>query len=452
MQNARLLIVFLALVCIAVCSYNIYTIEMERKDAKNDLVELSKIKYGLFNVDKWKDIFSDVLSKKVEELDFTPAEQAESAENISAFLYKVIDDMEEEFKYEQSKSISGMIKIGVANLTDMFGEIKMNVPEYTDQILSFLREPSNRETVKAYITAKLSAYADKTFSKVDYAEHDRILAKYEYTDHDQAVSELETIVLALDYKLKKYLYAGLFVGLLCMIGVLFTPLISRWEFVMYTLISLGLLGAGLFLPMIEIDARIAELGFSLLGEPVSFSDQILYYKSKSILEVVTMMLTQGKPDVLFVGVLVLLFSVLFPVAKLLTSLFYIFVPTLGKNSFVRFMIFRTGKWSMADVMVIAIFMSYIGFSGVLTEQLGQLEGISSSLEVLTTNKSSLQDGFFLFTSFVILSLLIAHRQEFKATPETLKDSAASEVPPAPEETSKNQEPESQEAPTDKEEE
>ena len=83
----------------------------------------------------------------------------------------------------------------------------------------------------------------------------------------------------------------------------------------------------------------------------------------------------------------------------------------------RFMVFRTGKWSMADVMVIAIFMSFIGFSGILAEQLGQLEGLTKNLDVLTTNKSSLQDGFFLFTSFVILSLLISHRLQFKDTPE-----------------------------------
>lgn len=64
---------------------------------------------------------------------------------------------------------------------------------------------------------------------------------------------------------------------------------------------------------------------------------------------------------------------------------------------------------MADVMVIAIFMAYIGFSGIITEQLRQLESIALDVDVLTTNRSSLQTGFYLFTSFVILSLLISHR-------------------------------------------
>ena len=64
---------------------------------------------------------------------------------------------------------------------------------------------------------------------------------------------------------------------------------------------------------------------------------------------------------------------------------------------------------MADVMVVAIFMSYIGFTGILTEQLNQLEGLTKSLDILTTNQSSLQTGFFLFTGFAVLNLLLSQK-------------------------------------------
>jgi hypothetical protein len=70
-----------------------------------------------------------------------------------------------------------------------------------------------------------------------------------------------------------------------------------------------------------------------------------------------------------------------------------------------------GKWSMADVMVVAIFMAYIGFSGIVAEQLSQLENISPTIDILTTNESKLNEGFFLFTGFVILSLFISNRLE-----------------------------------------
>ena len=67
---------------------------------------------------------------------------------------------------------------------------------------------------------------------------------------------------------------------------------------------------------------------------------------------------------------------------------------------------------MADVMVIAIFMAYIGFSGILSEQLNHLGGLSSSVEVLTTNQTQLQTGFFLFTAFAVISLIVSHRMQY----------------------------------------
>ncbi|MEI9920399.1 MAG: hypothetical protein WDO14_16630 [Bacteroidota bacterium] len=96
---------------------------------------------------------------------------------------------------------------------------------------------------------------------------------------------------------------------LFLVWILFSKNISNLEYLLLILTSLSLLVFGVLLPMIEIDARISSISMTLLGEPIRFTDQVLYYKSKSILEVVRLMFTQGRADVLFVGVLVLLFSV-----------------------------------------------------------------------------------------------------------------------------------------------
>ncbi len=54
---------------------------------------------------------------------------------------------------------------------------------------------------------------------------------------------------------------------------------------------------------------------------------------------------------------------------------------------------------MADVFVVTIFMAFIGFNGIITEQTKQLENVSDRLDVLTTNQSSLMHGFYLFLIF-----------------------------------------------------
>ncbi len=413
MKSFRPFVFVLSLFGILFCGYNIYTLEQQRRIVKEDLVELSKIKYGLFSVDEWKQILSRIISKKIEELNFSPDQRKEIKSKVSAFLTKTITEMEERFYEEKSKSLEGWFKIGVAGLTGMFDTMKKDVPIFTDQILEFLTDPGNRDKVKDYITDKLSEYTDKTFAKIDYTEHDRIHSHYGYGDRKQTILGLQTTLHDLSRATQNYIIAIFVFIFLCGVVLLLSKEPAKIEFLLLTSICFVLLISGLLLPMIEIDARIAEMSFTLLGEQISFTDQVLYYKSKSILEVVRLMLIQGKMDVLAVGLLVLLFSVLFPAAKLLSSLAYIYNQRLQSNRVIRFMVFKTGKWSMADVMVVAIFMSYIGFSGILTEQLNQLEGLTNKIDILTTNKSSLQIGFFLFTSFAVLSLLVSQRLQYR---------------------------------------
>jgi hypothetical protein len=62
---------------------------------------------------------------------------------------------------------------------------------------------------------------------------------------------------------------------------------------------------------------------------------------------------------------------------------------------------------MADVMVIAIFMAYIGFNGIITSQFGQLSSTNQELVILTTNGTSLQPGYYLFLTYTLLALFLS---------------------------------------------
>lgn len=404
----RLLLVLMLLVT-AFCAFRIYALEQQRKALKEDLVELSKIKYGLFSIDEWKRILADILSKKIDELDFSAEEKTEVREKVQAFLENTVAELEERFYEEKSNSFLGIIQGGVASFTGIFDKIKKDIPLFTGQILDFLNDPANRDKVKAYIQDKLSDYADRTFGSIDYTEHNQILEKYSFGDRGQTIAGLRSALEENHVQMRPFLIAIYAMLFFSMVLFLVSTDLSKIEFLIATLFCLVFLVCGLMFPMIEIDARIQEMSFTLLGEPVTFNDQVLYYRSKSILEVVSVLLQQGKWDVGLVGALVLLFSVIFPVSKLICSLLYVYRTAIAHNPILRFMVFKTGKWSMADVMVVAIFMSYIGFTGILTEQLNQLEGLTKSLDILTTNQSSLQTGFFLFTGFAVLNLLLSQK-------------------------------------------
>ena len=237
----------------------------------------------------------------------------------------------------------------------------------------------------------------------------KIISKYEGTTKVDTITIIKSKIEENTSNKNSYQTILLSIYTLTLLLLIFLKKTTKAEFLLFISYSLLLLFLGVFLPMIAIDARISELNFPFLGETIQFKDQVLFFKSKSIMEVVDLMISQDRIDLLFVGGLVFLFSVLFPLSKLISSIFYLFSKKLSNTKLIKFLVFKTGKWSMADVFVIAIFMAYLGFDGLITEQLNQLGKFTGSTAVLTTNNSGLLFGFFAFTGFVIFSLFISQK-------------------------------------------
>jgi hypothetical protein len=81
--------------------------------------------------------------------------------------------------------------------------------------------------------------------------------------------------------------------------------------------------------------------------------------------------------------------------------------SIAENGIIKYFAFQSGKWSMADVIVIAILMVYIGLNGLLEGQLKSLNIKSDFLTVISTNNTALQPGFIIFISFVLYGLVLS---------------------------------------------
>jgi hypothetical protein len=201
-------------------------------------------------------------------------------------------------------------------------------------------------------------------------------------------------------------------AVLLVIGLWYLLRKQRHLYVAFYILSIAiavvLLLVGLTTAMIDIDARINSLNFELLGETVSFKNQVIFFQSKSILDVVKILLSTGKYDSIFVGILILIFSILFPITKLLsTGVSLLSQRKWAKNKVIHYFAFQSGKWSMADVTVVAIFMAYIGFNGILQSQMGYLNHQSDAFTSIATNQTSLQPGYIIFVTFVVFGLALS---------------------------------------------
>jgi hypothetical protein len=182
-------------------------------------------------------------------------------------------------------------------------------------------------------------------------------------------------------------------------------------FVMSLLFAFILLLVGITASIIEVDARIQSLNFILLGEKVAFENQILFFQSKSILGIAEVLVKQSKPDAVLVGILILVFIIILPLLRIIAKgimcqvrkrLFRI------QNKVLKYLAFESGKWDMADVMVVGILMTYIGLNGILKSQLSNLNLHSSFLTTATINNTSLQPGYFIFVSYVVFAFILSY--------------------------------------------
>ncbi len=416
------------LVMIGYCGLHVHRTEVQRSAMKADLKEISHISYGLFNVDQWRSILAEIVSKKIRALEITPQNRGQLKAEIEGLMYKMIAQVESVVKTNNKKSgLKGLLRKTFLDLFVDINAIKAGVPKYADQVLDYLNDPKNREELRDVVLSQFNTMADRTMARMDYTLFNSILAKYGCTDKQQCIDRLNDRTGALGRNGVMY-FSGLLAAVMVLVALfLFGGQLDRFELVIMVAAAFCLLVSGLSLPMIDIEATISSFSFQLLGEPVVFKDQILFYQSKSIIEVVRVLLSDHDDvGLIAVGCLILSFSVVIPFAKLTTSLITVLRGKVPRGAVPRFLVFKASKWSMADVLVVAIFMSYIGFSGIISNQLDQLESYGSSIQLLTTNLSQLQLGFYLFLTYCVMGLLLSVLIE-----RNLKARGIAAIAPAP---------------------
>jgi len=407
MKQLKSILFSLLLLVSIFASFKMYKSEQLQQQHKNDLIELSSVEYGLLNVDRWEQLLADVIATKLGDFDGAEMDNEEMKKNVAALLKTLIDDYEKTTQKKNSGGLFASVKNSL--YASAFDGIREDIPMLADKVMVFLDVKNNKDGIKEFIVVLLKKYTNGNFSRTDYAKVDAIIKKHEGETSNNTKTILQQKLHQQNEANQRYKII-LAIAFLGFISVFFlSKNVSKTDYLLGIVFSFLLLFLGITLPMIEIDARISEMSFSFLNESIIFKDQVLFYKSKSIYEVVTLMMSQHKLDLIIVGSLIFLFSVLLPISKLISSIIYLVSNNLKENKIIQFLIFKTGKWSMADVFVIAIIMAFIGFEGIVSDQLSQLKNVSESVDVLTTNNSSVLFGFFSFTAFVIVSIAISHR-------------------------------------------
>ncbi|MBD1391577.1 paraquat-inducible protein A [Mucilaginibacter glaciei] len=394
--------------------YRLYKLSDQQEQIKKDYSDANNITLGLFSVGQWHDKVAGIVNHQVRHFTMTPKQKRDLQVEVEQIVLALMNKAQALLD-KKPTSLGGKLKKFAVKTFVNTDKIKAQAPAIAKSIIAKVDNPANKKQMSNMAMTKFtqvehSAYFDSA-ATVNKALTDKLYSKYSVSSPNQFNQKLTAQL----EKIRATMYTYCFTMLGCVVAVLLCwwALRKRVDlhatlFIMSLLFAFILLAVGLTASMIEVDARIQSLDFVLLGEHVVFKDQVLFFQSKSILDVVEVLIAQPAVDSILVGVLILVFSILFPIMKLSsTGIHLLSKKKLAENKVIKYFAFQSGKWSMADVIVIAILMVYIGLNGLLESQLASLNIKSNSLTIITTNNTALQPGYIVFISFVLYGLILS---------------------------------------------
>lgn len=388
----------------------------EAQRLRTDQAELESVEYGMLDAQTWVNSVIWILEKQIRQFDFGPQNRAILLDSFSRMLDTLMVKVDEYIREKNNEGggwqrFVGRMKQSLQDFLVDFQDLRTQAPEYAEAIMIELNKPEAREDLIAFMTGTLRDLASSTFTEVDRSALQAIMDEHNCTEANFCRALLNAKSKHLEAK------ASAQTALLLALVVVMIVLIARdlwrptpndrsaWPLLFMLAAITALMVSGVVTPMLNVEARISELRMSLLGEEIAFVDQVLYFQSKSVFDIVIVMFQSGDVKSAVVGVLVMTFSVVFPLIKVAAGAGMLSGGEgWRRNRVIQFFALKSSKWSMADVMVVAIIMGYLGFDGLMESQLGKISQVPTA-EVLTTNGTELQLGFFLFFGFCIASLL-----------------------------------------------
>jgi hypothetical protein len=417
MQTVRLIAGVVLLIAAAILTWTVVGELDARRSLRFDLAEIGHVRYGLLNADRWVEKLAPILESRIDALDLQAESQASLRPMVQNALYRLLDDVKERMSKPAPQGSStgssggtgGFFSVtGNPMVVNMIvGALRPRVPEFTDIVMRELGRPEARTAVKNYIRSALAEGAKNTFGAVDMTRHNAILQQHGCSSSGACQKTLVDLIGAVDRSIAWRYLSILGASALAFLVLLPGALQPAVALVLMAFCVVLLLG-GILTPMLEVEAKITDIAMTFMGTPISFEEQILYYQSKSVLEVFRTLINQGQLDMWIVGVLVLMFSVVFPTLKLLASTACLVTRGAARNRIVRWFALESSKWSMADVMALAIFMAFVAFNGLIANTMGGLRETGAQIRI-PTDSSKILPGFHLFVGFCLASLFLSRK-------------------------------------------
>jgi hypothetical protein len=247
----------------------------------------------------------------------------------------------------------------------------------------------NKMTQKLHMADNLKTSGKKILETITFSWYD---------GYSEEVDELKKLKQKSEvYNKNSYRFTKAFIALVLLSLVIYV--IARKNTFVIALIGLSVVAliTGWFAPILEITAY---QDIPVLG------NTIFQYESKSIISALHNIYQSEK---YFIAGIILLFTVITPVIKTLLLLLISFKEKFHFSDKSITFLNHIGKWSMLDVFVVAIVVTYF------------------SMKAKGQTDANLQIGIYYFSVYVILSMICTYIVSFKKDADVEKKLSADPV-------------------------
>ena len=166
-------------------------------------------------------------------------------------------------------------------------------------------------------------------------------------------------------------------------------------------IAIALFIPGILLPMFSLNMDVAA---QISGSSLTTG---LINKELSLLGTIEELWQDQR---LLVASLIFVFSIGIPLTKALLVIWSYFTKNSRIERAIINFVGKIGKWSMADVFVVAVFLAILSTNHAETEthQTLAIFGFKLNMMISSETLSAVGNGFYFFTAYCIVSLLGTH--------------------------------------------
>ena len=204
--------------------------------------------------------------------------ERELRKHIEVLLNTLIDQVDKKIREENSGSTEGRFKQSLINIFVSLKDIKKGIPEYADAIIHEMTKSKTKGQIKTVLNKQLEQYVSQTFDTPDTSQISRILLRTDSKNIEGARINLnKAISVKHDLIFKEsILLIILSVILFAWSGFSKRPLVP-YRYILLVGSLIILLIAGVTTPMIDLEAKISQMSFVLMGHPIHFENQVLYF-------------------------------------------------------------------------------------------------------------------------------------------------------------------------------